>query len=228
MYTRKPIFYEGLSRKYVHITEKKNTKKRIDNAKAFGHSIGINSSADTKGGEIMDENVGYLKAKCNALIDRAMLLEKQSCQLDQDIRDLMARKSEIEQREVVARTQPENREPEENCLVPVIKTPAFPPDIEEDPSDAQSGIESMIPYDRMYDMIKMLSTQMETTPREEIVIRQLSTGGKVLELIADVIGKLFRGAGIVILMLLVSLAVTVLLNGSMRQTLIDFMQNCIG
>lgn len=181
----------------------------------------------------MDENVRYLKAKCNALIDRAMLLEKQSCQLDQDIGDLMARKSEIEQREVVPRTQPEpfeNREPEENCLVPVIKTPAFQPgiDIEEDPGDAQSGIESMIPYDRMYDMIKMLSTQLETTPREEIVIRQLSTGGKVLELIADVIGKLLRGAGIVILMLLVSLAVTVLLNGSMRQTLIDFMQNCIG
>lgn len=184
----------------------------------------------------MDENIRYLKAKCNALIDRAMLLEKQSRQLDQDIGELMARKADIEQREVVPQLQPEKslerrQEPEENCLVPVIKTQIFPPDTadtEEDQDDARPGVESMIPYERMYDMIKMLSTQMETTPREEIVIRQLSTGGKVLELIADVIGKLFRGVGIMALMLLVSLAVTVLLNSSMRQTLIDFIRNCIG
>lgn len=186
-----------------------------------------------------ETEIAYLKAKCNMLIDKAEQLNSKKQNLDQEIDALLKRKDEIElklkEQETVGKPEPSIpgegiERKDELMVIPVPDVNRFDPD----PEDA--GVESApagenelaISYNQVFDMIRALSAQMAEAPREEIVIRQLSTGGKLLELLADGIGKIFRFIGLGILMILVSLAVTVLLNEQMRSTLIEFIRSCVG
>lgn len=186
-----------------------------------------------------ETEIAYLKAKCNKLIDRAEQLSSEKQKIDQEIDVLLKRKDEIElklkEQEIIG--EPEPTVPGESIgrkdelmVIPIPDGNRYDPD----PEDADGEVvpagekELGISYNQVFDMIRTLSAQMAEAPREEIVIRRLSTGGKLLELLADGIGKVFRFIGLGILMILVSLAVTVLLNEPMRNTLIEFIRNCVG
>lgn len=73
----------------------------------------------------------------------------------------------------------------------------------------------------------VLSIRQHTEPRpvEEIIVRNVSAGAKILEILQDAAGKIGRLFIFGLLMLLVSLAATVLINADLRNTLLEFLKN---
>lgn len=77
----------------------------------------------------------------------------------------------------------------------------------------------------LLELIQSISQQMDHRPVEEIVVRKVSAGAKIIEIFHDMIDKFFKLLIFAALMLLVSLAVTVLINPNLRNTMLDFLKS---
>lgn len=84
-----------------------------------------------------------------------------------------------------------------------------------------------ISQQQILDMIYTMQNQ-EKNPPEEIVVRHLSAKAKIIETITDMIAKILRFLALAVVMILLSLAATVLLNGELRNMVIGFIERCIG
>ncbi|MBD5480848.1 MAG: hypothetical protein HDR14_16470 [Lachnospiraceae bacterium] len=174
-----------------------------------------------------EAEIKLLKVKCNKLIEKALQLEKEIEKKDVQIGQLMEKKKLLEAQicwEPEEKGQSGEVEifPEEILSLPQVRQEAA-----ENESLAALENSPSISNVQIYKMIQSLSMRMEDR-REEIVVRKISTGGKILELLADGVGKIFKLIALCALMGLVSLAATVLLNGELRSVLIEFFRGCFG
>lgn len=81
-----------------------------------------------------------------------------------------------------------------------------------------------MPQKELLELIRAISWKVQD-PTETIVVRNVSAGAKMLEIFHDVTGKIFKVLAMAILMLLLSLAATVLINGDLRDMIFDFIRN---
>lgn len=174
-----------------------------------------------------EAEIKLLKVKCNKLIEKALQLEKEIEKKDVQIGQLMEKKKLLEAQicwkpEEKGQSGEEEIFPEEILSLPQVRQEAA-----ENESLAALENSPSISNVQIYKMIQSLSMRMEDR-REEIVVRKISTGGKILELLADGVGKIFKLIALCALMGLVSLAATVLLNGELRSVLIEFFRGCFG
>ncbi len=191
----------------------------------------------------------FLKKKCNMLIDRALQLEKEIEERDKKIlqlqekkKTLLEKKSEIpseahapeqvqESSQIFQHDIPD--ESEQFVLVPLSSEST---DSEASTDSEKSQYKNLAMQDRgelitsqrIFEMIQTLSTQIDTRPREEIVIRNLSGSAKFMEILSDITGKIFKFLIFTVIMALLSLAATVLLNSNLRNTIFEFIKSCIG
>lgn len=199
---------------------------------------------------MQDADIRFLKRKCNLLIEKALQLEQEKknnelkiCRLKEEKRTLEAalkkasperisfsdmtqqdvepiRQTSVEESQYdppEAAAEEENREQLKQRFEVAVSPPG----------NLSRERETVSP-ETILTMIQSLSAQLDNQPREEIVIRRLSAGGKLLELAADILGKIVKGLVLGGIMLLLSLAATVLLNQDLRNMFLTFIRSCIG
>ena len=174
-----------------------------------------------------EAEIKFLKLKCNKLIEKALQLEKEIEKRDVQIGQLMQKKKLLEA-QILSEPEEKGQGGEEEIFSEkILSLPQVRQGAAESESLAALANSTSISNVQIYKMIQSLSMQMEDR-REEIVVRKISTGGKILELLADGVGKIFKLIALVALMGLVSLAATVLLNGDLRNVVINFLGECLG
>ncbi len=174
-----------------------------------------------------EAEIKFLKLKCNKLIEKALQLEKEIEKRDVQIGQLMEKKKLLEA-QILSEPEEKGQGGEEEIFSEkILSLPQVRQGAAESESLAALANSTSISNVQIYKMIQSLSMQMEDR-REEIVVRKISTGGKILELLADGVGKIFKLIALVALMGLVSLAATVLLNGDLRNVVINFLGECLG
>lgn len=174
-----------------------------------------------------EAEIKFLKLKCNKLIEKALQLEKEIEKRDVQIGQLMEKKKLLEA-QILSEPEEKGQGGEEEIFSEkILSLPQVRQEAAESESLAALANSTSISNVQIYKMIQSLSMQMEDR-REEIVVRKISTGGKILELLADGVGKIFKLIALVALMGLVSLAATVLLNGDLRNVVISFLGECLG
>ena len=174
-----------------------------------------------------EAEIKFLKLKCNKLIEKALQLEKEIEKRDVQIGQLMEKKKLLEA-QILSEPEEKGQGGEEEIFSEkILSLPQVRQGAAESESLAALANSTSISNVQIYKMIQSLSMQMEDR-REELVVRTISTGGKILELLADGVGKIFKLIALVALMGLVSLAATVLLNGDLRNVVINFLGECLG
>lgn len=174
-----------------------------------------------------EAEIKFLKLKCNKLIEKALQLEKEIEKKDVQIGQLMEKKKLLEA-QILCEPEEKGQGGEEEILSEkILPLPQMRQEAAENESLATLANTPSISTVQIYKMIQSLSMQMEDR-REEIVVRKISTGGKILELLVDGVGKIFKLIALVALMGLVSLAATVLLNGDLRSVVMNFLGECFG
>lgn len=167
------------------------------------------------------EDIRILKAKCNKLIEKALVLKAEIEKKDLEIKELEEQKKSLE----VAK-------PENSKVIPESEK-----NIQQDVETSEMAMElpqiieerkfPQISQQQILDMIYTMQNQ-EKNPPEEIVIRHLSAKAKIIETITDMIAKILKFLVLAAIMILLSLAATVLLNGELRNMVIGFIERCIG
>lgn len=163
-----------------------------------------------------EADIKYLKSKCNKLIEKALQMENEIQEKDLMIKQLAEQKSMIEQQTSLETVEAKEILPFEN-----ISDFINPDDNFEDK------------YKKILEMIKesnfKLQKKIEAHPDDKEKKRDVKKSylKRVREQIAEGIRRIYRGAALVILMLLVSLAITVFVNAGLRNALIEFIFNSI-
>lgn len=167
------------------------------------------------------EDIRILKAKCNKLIEKALFLKAEIEKKDLEINELEEQKKSLE----VAK-------PEKSKVIPESEK-IIQQDVEmsevvmELPQVIEERKFPQISQQQILDMIYTMQNQ-EKNPPEEIVVRHLSAKAKIIETITDMIAKILKFLVLAAIMILLSLAATVLLNGELRNMVIGFIERCIG
>ena len=197
---------------------------------------------------MQEADIRFLKQKCNMLIEKALQLEQEKKNNELKICRLKEEKKVLEEKlRKQKNTSPEKTKiqvtPQINLMSEHkndLSEAILKEDLSEQPrqnfevavrtSDNMVTVREResVSQETILAMIQRLSTQLDNQPREEIVIRHISTGGKILELASDAIGKIAKILILGGIMALLSLAATVLLNQNLRNMLIEFVRNCIG
>lgn len=167
------------------------------------------------------EDIRILKAKCNKLIEKARFLKEEIERKDLEIKELERQKKSLEM-----------AKPENSKVIPESEK-IIQQDVEtsEEVMNLPQVIEErkfpQISQQQILDMIYTMQNQ-EKNPPEEIVVRHLSAKAKIIETITDMIAKILKFLVLAAIMILLSLAATVLLNGELRNMVIGFIERCIG
>lgn len=167
------------------------------------------------------EDIRILKAKCNKLIEKALFLKAEIEKKDLEINELEEQKKSLE----VAK-------PEKSKVITESEK-IIQQDVEmsevvmELPQVIEERKFPQISQQQILDMIYTMQNQ-EKNPPEEIVVRHLSAKAKIIETITDMIAKILKFLVLAAIMILLSLAATVLLNGELRNMVIGFIERCIG
>ena len=162
-----------------------------------------------------------MKAKCNKLIEKALFLKEEIERKDLEIKELERQKKSLEM-----------AKPENSKVIPESEK-IIQQDVEmsEEVMNLPQVIEErkfpQISQQQILDMIYTMQNQ-EKNPPEEIVVRHLSAKAKIIETITDMIAKILKFLVLAAIMILLSLAATVLLNGELRNMVIGFIERCIG
>ena len=167
------------------------------------------------------EDIRILKAKCNKLIEKALFLKAEIEKKDLEIKELEEQKKSLE----VAKPEKSKVIPESEKIiqqeVEMSEVVMNLPKVIEERKFPQ------ISQQQILDMIYTMQNQ-EKNPPEEIVVRHLSAKAKIIETITDMIAKILKFLVLAAIMILLSLAATVLLNGELRNMVIGFIERCIG
>lgn len=97
-------------------------------------------------------------------------------------------------------------------------------DMEDNMTEAVLPANYLISQNELLELIKSISRR-EQDLAETIVVRNVSAGAKMLEIFHDVTGKFFKVLVMGILMLMLSLAATVLINADLRDLIFEFIRN---
>lgn len=201
----------------------------------------------------MDETeLKKLKLKCNKLIDEALRLEGELKEKDEELKELQEKKNTLERKRQQEKLSAKLTYPITIPSPPIIETTvAVPEETEQEGTEALDemgyqeeprefmelipsrqeypvSVTPSIPPEKIFEMIQILSSQLDARPREEVVIRKLSFSARMAEVISDITGKILKFLILGILMLLLSVGATILLNAQTRDMLFDFVKSCIG
>lgn len=167
------------------------------------------------------EDIRILKAKCNKLIEKALFLKQEIEKKDLEINELEEQKKSLEMAKPEKLNDiPENEKIMEQDVVMSDTTMELPQVIEQRKYP-------QISQQQILDMIYTMQIQ-DKKPPEEIVVRHLSAKAKIIETFTDMIARILKFLVLAGIMILLSLAATVLLNGELRNTVIEFIERCIG
>lgn len=97
-------------------------------------------------------------------------------------------------------------------------------DMEDNMTEAVLPANYLISQKELLELIKSISRR-EQDPAEAIIVRNVSAGAKMLEIFHDATGKIFKVLVMGILMLMLSLAATVLINADLRNLIFEFVRN---
>ena len=167
------------------------------------------------------EDIRILKAECNKLIEKALFLKEEIERKDLEIKELERQKKSLEM-----------AKPENSKVIPESEK-IIQQDVEmsEEVMNLPQVIEErkfpQVSQQQVLCVIYRMQKQ-EKNPPEEIVVRHLSAKAKIIETITDMIGKILKFLVLAAIMILLSLAATVLLNGELRNMVIGFIERCIG
>lgn len=182
-----------------------------------------------------EADIRFLKTKCNKLIDKALQLEQELHDKDSIIKQLQENKKALENsiQEQKEKVLQEKQLKEYQNIQQSVPENITNFELKEEKTISEDIVNEdapnyMVTYEKVFEMIQAITTQMDNRPMEEIIVRKITFGGKILELITDGIGKILKFILLGGLMILLSLAVTVLLNEDLRNTLITFVKNCVG
>lgn len=181
-----------------------------------------------------EADLKFLKAKCNALIDEALRLQEENRRKEEKIRQLGEKKKYLESRIHAEIPAPKEDREETKILNPIpnqYPIPVSEPAAEQYQGEheliSQNLINFTVSNEKIFEMIQSLNAVMDSRPREEFVIRNVSTGAKIIELFQDICGKLVKLLLLGMGMLVLSLVATILLNGELRNMIFEFIRSCI-
>ena len=167
------------------------------------------------------EDIRILKAKCNKLIEKALFLKEEVERKDLEIKELERQKKSLEM-----------AKPENSKVIPESEK-IIQQDVEtsEEVMNLPQVIEErkfpQISQQQILDMIYTMQNQ-EKNPPEQTVVRHLTAKAKIIETLTDMTARILKFLVLAGIMILLSLAATVLLNGELRNTVIEFIERCIG
>lgn len=167
------------------------------------------------------EDIRILKAKCNNLIEKALFLKEEIERKDLEIKELERQKKSLEM-----------AKPENSKVIPesekIMEQDVLMPDTAmELPQVIEERKYPQISQQQIFDMIYTMQIQDKKQP-EEIVVRHLTAKAKIIETLTDMTARILKFLVLAGIMILLSLAATVLLNGELRNTVIEFIERCIG
>ncbi len=169
-----------------------------------------------------EAEIRFLKMKCNKLIDKALQLENEIRDKDNIIKQLQETKKELQ----LSIQEQKDKQLQEKQLEDIKIQTIIPEIVKDIPPEDKNEIlitdSNVVTYEKVCEMIQTITAQMDNRPMEEIVVRKITFGGKVLELITDGIGKIIKVILIGGIMILLSLAATVLLNEELRNMLMEY------
>lgn len=167
------------------------------------------------------EDIRILKAKCNKLIEKALCLKEEIERKNLEIEKLEEQKralemaaSEIPPNNQNVRHIEEEKEEiletgEENMNLPVVVE------------------ESKVSRFTQQQILEMIYQVQNQEPRDEIVVRNLTTKAKIIEVVTDTVSSIFKFLLMAVIMILLSIAATVLLNEELRNTILAFIERCM-
>ena len=156
----------------------------------------------------------YLKAKCNALIDKALQKKKELEDIDLQIQRLEEEKDYILARLEIA--VPEAEQGEETSTSEVGEA--------EDEKMSQEQFADSC--NQILQKLNELSEKVDVPrPREEV--RKISMREKVKQLARDYVVRIGRFLGMLALMGILSMLATILLDSNLRNMLIELLKECV-
>ncbi|MGN1204251.1 MAG: hypothetical protein ACI4SA_04245 [Lachnospiraceae bacterium] len=166
-------------------------------------------------------DIRILKAKCNKLIEKALCLKEEIEKKDLEIKELEEQKKSLD----MAKSETSKVIPEsEKIIEQDVETSAVTMEL---PQVIEERKIPQISQQQIFDMIYSMQNQ-DKNPPEEIVVRHLSAKAKIIETVTDMIARILKFLALAAIMILLSLAATVLLNGELRNMVIEFIERCIG
>lgn len=173
---------------------------------------------DVKLGET---EIGILKAKCNALIDKALQKKQELEELDSKIEKLQDIKKSIEERLENEMYQPAREQENESAEGYDTKV-----DEETGLKEYESQEKFVFNYNQILQMLQALSNQT-SNPQENIRVRKVTAKEKIWETVQDILGKIGKLILMLLLTAVLSLAATILLNAHLREMFMDILKQCI-
>ncbi len=167
-----------------------------------------------------EETIEYLKRKCNALIDKACQLEQEISEKNRLIEQLQLQKNAFmhpEKEEAIG------KELDENVSAKIVSG--------EEPAEEKKETIYETIFDLMEDANEELKQEgnLVLPAKPKVAAKsQKSVSEKIMKRIFYIIERMAKFLGVVILMLLISLAITVLMNSGLRNEVLEFIKNCIG
>ena len=160
-----------------------------------------------------DEGVGetnYLKAKCNALIDKALQKKKELEEINMEIQVL-----EEEKASILARLENAVRGAESGIHQ------------EGESGDTRVSQEQFVSScNQILQKLNELSERVDV-PEQREEVRKISVKEKAKQLARDYVARLIKFLGMLVVMGMLSLLATILLDPNLRNMLIELLKECV-
>lgn len=181
-----------------------------------------------------EQEILRLKRKCNQLIEITLRLEDEIEKKDKRIQELKLENEAIKAR-ISEEIVQERQEKEKDQFETIIQSGGELLPVQDKSNNTELMLlreqqNFTIAHAKILEMMQLLSTQIENSPsrNREIVVRNLSAKAKIIEVGQSWFENGLRMIAMAIIMILFSIAVTVLMNEETRNVLFELMRNSIG
>lgn len=156
----------------------------------------------------------YLKAKCNALIDKALQNKKELEEINVQIQRL-----EEEKASIMARLENAMPKAEQGTESSTNK-------MGEAENEKLSQEQFVSSYNQILQKLNELSERVEV-PEQREEVRKISVKEKAKQLVRDYVARLIKLLGMLVAMGMLSLIATILLDPNLRNMLIELLKECV-
>ncbi len=156
----------------------------------------------------------YLKAKCNALIDKALQKKKELEEINIEIQVL-----EEEKASILARLESAVPETGQAAQAGMIQ-------MGEAGDEKMSQEQFVSSYNQILQKLNELSERVDV-PEQREEVRKISVKEKAKQLARDYVARLIKFLGMLVAMGMLSLLATILLDPNLRNMLIELLKECV-
>lgn len=156
----------------------------------------------------------YLKAKCNALIDKALQKKKELEEINMEIQVL-----EEEKASILARLENAVPETGQAAQAGMIQ-------MGEARDEKMSQEQFISSYNQILQKLNELSERVDV-PEQREEVRKISVKEKAKQLARDYVARIIKFLGMLVAMGILSLLATILLDPNLRNMLIELLKECV-